>query len=224
MALRKALLLGVLLAEPSAATSDKTPAPPVFSSEVSLVSIPVFVTDRNGQASRGLLVEDFELYEDGKRMPIASFQYVDNTTEDQQELIREAPAARRRFLFLFDLSFTDLGGLHRAQESARTFLRTKLAPSDLAAVLTFDTNRGVRVVANFTEDRSLLSHAVETLGAPTLARIQDPLNLTFGATDIQGGGARRAVRMNRSVPLPTPTFRPWPCVSRRPTRTCTSSR
>jgi VWFA-related protein len=182
-----ALLVGIPVATLGAdkARADRTPT---FSSEVSLVSLPVFVTDKKGKALPGLGPEDFELYEDGKRVPVVSFQYIDTTSPEEQELIRQAPAARRRFLFLFDLSFTDPGGLHRAQDAARTFLRTRLAPSDLAAVLTFDVNRGIRVVANFTEDRALLTHAVETLGVPSLARISDPLHLTLSSTDIQTGG------------------------------------
>ena len=179
---------------------------PVFSSEVSLVSIPVFVTDKSGKALPGLTASDFELFEDGKRVPIVSFQYVDTTDDEEQELIRQAPAARRRFLFLFDLSFTDLGGLHRAQAAARTFLRTKLADSDLAAVLTFDTNRGIRIVANFTEDRALLTHAVETLGVPSLARINDPLNLNFSATDLQGGGQAAGEGSSEGLQAVTDSF------------------
>jgi VWFA-related protein len=192
MALRNALLPVLLLTLP--ATSHPLPGQgepaktPVFPTEVSLVSLPVFVTDKSGRAMPGLGPEDFTLSEDGKPVKIVSFQYVDTTSDEEQDLIRQAPAARRRFLLLFDLSFTDPGGLHRAQDAARTFLRTKLAESDLAAVLTFDSNRGIRVVANFSEDRGLLGHAVETLGVPTLARISDPLSLTFDATDIQGGG------------------------------------
>lgn len=208
MSLGSALLPALLLSGPAlAVAAEKVAAeqPPVFSSEVSLVSIPVFVTDKSGKALRGLAVEDFELYEDGRRVAIVSFQSIDTTDDEQQELIREAPAARRRFMFLFDLSFTDPGGLHRAQESARTFVRTKLAASDLAAVLTFDTNRGIRVVANFTEDRALLGHALETLGVPTLARINDPLNLTFAATDIQGGG-RQSTGSNDSIQALTDSF------------------
>jgi VWFA-related protein len=209
MTKRSSLLLTFILALPAvAATPDKT-AParePVFSSEVALVSIPVFVTDKRGKALPGLAVEDFELLEDGKRVPIVSFQYFDTTAPEEQALIRQAPAARRRFVFLFDLSFTNPGGLHRAQNAAHTFLRTKLAESDLAAVLTFDVNRGMRVVANLTEDRALLSHAVETLGVPNLARISDPLGLTFEATDIQGGGRGSAGGSDTDVAAVTDSF------------------
>jgi VWFA-related protein len=195
MGLRTALLIVALAALTPARLDPAAPIgeakdrerTPVFATEVSLVSLPVYVVDKQGRALGGLEAGDFELYEDGKRVDVVSFQYVDTTAEDQQDLIRQAPAARRRFLFLFDLSFTDPGGLHRAQAAARDFLRSKLAESDLAAVATFDVNRGIRIVANFSEDRSLLVHAVETLGVTSFARINDPLNLTFEATDVPGG-------------------------------------
>jgi VWFA-related protein len=164
---------------------------PVFGTEVSLVLLPVFVADGSGRAMRGLGPEDFELYEDGKRVELASFRYVDTTQGDDQEQVRQASAARRRFLLLFDKSFTDLAGLNRAQRAASDFVRTRLAPSDLAAVATFDVDNGVRIVANFTEDRALLAHAVATLGIPNLTRISDPLGLAadLSVTDLTLTGA-----------------------------------
>jgi VWFA-related protein len=161
----------------SSLASAGKPVPPVFGTEVTLVLLPVFVADGEGRAMRGLSGEDFELYEDGKRTKVVSFRYVDTTSEDEQETIRQASAARRRFLLLFDKSFTELGGLNRAQRAAAQFVRTGLAPSDLAAVATFDVDKGIRIVANFTEDRALLAHAVATLGATNLTRISDPLGL-----------------------------------------------
>ena len=105
---------------------------------------------------RGLAADDFELAEDGKPSRIVSFQYIDTTEADEAEAVHLSPAARRHFLLLFDMSFTEPGGLHRAREAASEFVRRRLAPSDLAAVATFDVNRGIRIVANFTEDRPLL--------------------------------------------------------------------
>ena len=194
------MVVGLLAATLPAADKTDKPQAPVFSSEVSLVSIPVFVTDRSGKALPGLSVDDFEVYEDGKRVPIVAFQSVDTTSAEDQEQIRQAPAARRRFLFLFDLSFTDPSGLHRAQAAARQFVRTKLADSDLAAVATFDTNRGVRIVANFGEDRALMGRAMETLGSPALARFTDPLSLaaTFESTDFQAAGSGKGQEGNQA--------------------------
>ena len=56
-------------------------------------------------------------------------------------------------------------------------MRRRLASSDLAAVATFDINNGIRLVADFTDDRALLTHAIATLGVPSLSQITDPLGL-----------------------------------------------
>ena len=174
--------------------ADTPAGPPVFTSEVSLVLLPVFIVDSAGRAARGLAAEDFELYEDGKPTKVVSFRYVDTTSAEDQETIRQASAARRRFLLLFDKSFTDPAGLNRAQRAAADFVRHRLAESDLAAVATFDINRGLHLVANFTEDRALLVHAVETLGIPSLSRISDPLSLVADllATDVATPGVNRS--------------------------------
>lgn len=191
MPLRRVLSIALALGSSAPFAAPETePEVPVFRSEVSLVMVPVFVVDGKGQAMRGLQPEDFELYHDGDRVPIVSFRYVDTTSPEEQEEIRQAPAARRRFLLVFDMSFTNLEGLQRARRAARTLVLRGLAPSDLAAVAAFDGNRGVRLVANFTEDKSLLIHAVNTLGIPNLARLSDPLALSgFEVTDRAGFGS-----------------------------------
>jgi len=165
----------------------KDQAPPVFGTDVSVVLLPVFVTDASGRAVRGLQARDFSVQDDGRDSDVVLFRYVDTTDPDQaDEELGVASAARRRFLLLFDKSFTDPAGLHRAQLAAADFVRRSLAHSDLAAVATFDVRRGIRLVANFTEDRALLVHAVNTLGVPQLSRISDPLGLAadVGVTDI----------------------------------------
>ncbi len=181
-----ALLALAFLATAAPATTQPAPQAPVFGADVSLVLLPVFVIDRDGKAVRGLSPADFEVQEDGRRAEVVSFRYVDTTDADEQDEPL-ASAARRRFLLLFDKSFTDLAGLTRAQRAAREFVRARLAPSDLAAVATFDVNKGVRLVANFTEDRALVAHAIATLGVPSLTRISDPLALAgdLNVTDVR---------------------------------------
>jgi VWFA-related protein len=188
--MKHALVLGLLLLlSPLALSGAAPPAPPVFSSEVALVLLPVFVVGPDGRAARGLSADDFDLQEDGKRMPVVSFRYVDTTSEEDQDAIREASAARRRFLLLFDRSFTDPAGFRRAQRAAADFVRARMATSDLAAVATFDLNSGVNLLANFTEDRAFLLGAIEGVGLSTRARISDPLALAqdMAGLDVRGG-------------------------------------
>jgi VWFA-related protein len=181
MRLLRVALPAVLVLSGAVSAQDKPPAKPattpVFSSDVSLVLLPVFVIDGDGKAVRGLSAADFEVQQDGRPAEVVSFRYVDTTDADEQDELKVASAARRRFLLLFDKSFTDLPGLDRSRRAASDFVRRKLSPSDLAAVATFDTQNGIRLLANFTDDRALLVHAINTLGVPSLARITDPLGL-----------------------------------------------
>ena len=85
------LVFAVASSGPADASAEKK-EPPVFGTDLSLVSLPVFVVDKQGHAMRGLSAEDFELLDDGKPVRIVSFQYVDTTSPEIQEEIREAPA------------------------------------------------------------------------------------------------------------------------------------
>ena len=189
------IVLGLsALALASLARAQETPRPaaaPVFRSDVSVVLMPVFVIDKDGKAVRGLRAADFEVQQDGRPAEVVSFRYIDTTDTEGQDELRVASAARRRFLLLFDKSFTDLPGLERSRRAASDLVRRRLEPADLAAVATFDIHNGIRVVANFTEDRAVLSHAIATLGVPSLTRITDPLALAadLAITDLQAAEA-----------------------------------
>lgn len=177
--------MGMAFSAAAAAPSDQKP-PLVFGTDVALVQVPVFVSGRGGRAFTGLTPKDFVVEEDGRQVEIVSFRYIDTTAQESQDEIKQSSAARRRFLLLFDKSFTDPAGLARARKAAKEFVLTNLAESDLAAVATFDFLRGLRLIANFTEDRRVLEHAIHTLGTASLTKISDPLAIAgdFQATDL----------------------------------------
>jgi len=182
-------LLAALFWSPSQAVATEQQKPMVFGSDVALVQVPVFVSGRDGAAAQGLTAADFRVEEDGKPVEVVSFRYIDTTSDEQQEAIRGASAARRRFLLLFDKSFTDPAGLARARGYATDFVLNDLAPSDLVGVATFDFLHGIRLIANFTEDRRVVEHAIYTLGVTSLSRISDPLAIAadFSTTDLTPG-------------------------------------
>jgi len=155
--------------------------PPVFGAEVSLVTVPVFVTDKSGHAVPGLTAADFEVEDQGKKTPIVTFLSVDVGQEAGaiQGGSRMQAAARRQFVFLFDLMFSTPTGIVRAREAASTFVRESLAPSDLAAVATFGQS-GVQVLVTFTPDRDQVARAIEGLGlVETQPRQRDPLSIAY---------------------------------------------
>lgn len=185
----RSLMLSAALAVVSGVAStaaDEKKKPLVFGTDVAVVQVPVFVSGRGGGAVQGLTAADFSVQQDGKDVDVVSFRYVDASAPELQDEIRQTSAARRRFLLLFDKSFTDPAGLARARGAAKEFVRNGLAESDLVGVATFDFLRGIKLVANFTEDRRVVEHAIHTLGLASLTRISDPLAIAadFSATDL----------------------------------------
>src|SRR5688572_5969271 len=80
--------------------------------QVTVVEVPVTVVDREGKAVTGLTAENFELYDEGKRVPIDYFEVLDLTMSAKiADAPAEAlpPAATRHFLLLFDLANSSPG-------------------------------------------------------------------------------------------------------------------
>ena len=163
--------------------------------------MPVNVNGRDGQPVRGLKASDFEVFDDGRAQPITSFEMVDldllGTGEaapggTSSATVRPAASpkagepleasARRHFLLLFDLSFSNPISILKARLAARDFLLNSLKPTDLAAVATFSIESGPRMVVTFTPDRAQLARAIDTLGtrrlSPAVERL-DPLHFVI---------------------------------------------
>jgi VWFA-related protein len=152
--------------------------------EVVVVEVPVQVV-KDGEPVRGLTANDFELYDGRKKVPITGFEVLDLASAPQGN----APAApipvsaRRHFLILFDLSFSEPKSIVKARQAALDVIKS-LHPTDLVAVATYSTMQGPQLVLGFTPDRQQIAAAVETLGLPKLFdRAADPLRLVL--TDIQ---------------------------------------
>src|SRR5205085_790995 len=128
---------------------------------VNLVEVPVTVVDSSGNAVRGLTAANFELFDQGKKQQITSFDTVDFTNRDAVSAIAPMnPAARRSFLLLFDLGYSGPNSLARAQEAARRFVKESVQPRDLVGVGTIDVDRGLHLLAAFTTDRDLVASAI----------------------------------------------------------------
>ena len=102
-------------ARPNDATPPATPA---FGASITVVTVPVFVTDRRGQAVPGLTAEDFEVSDDGRPMRLVGVREFDASAAPAAGPpgSHDSPAARRQFLLLFDLSFSGVNGLVRVAE------------------------------------------------------------------------------------------------------------
>ena len=162
---------------------------------VNVVEVPVTVIDRGGNPVRNLDASNFEIYEDGRKRDIASFDRIDFTSpESMRDASRLNPAAHRYFMLLFDLTFSSPTSITRAQQAARDFITRTMQDRDRVAIGTVDVQRGYRLLTAFTTDKILLSQAIADprsfSGAdPLQIAGSDSMNLR-DISAISGGGAR----------------------------------
>jgi VWFA-related protein len=152
--------------------------------EVVVVEIPVQVV-KDGQPVRGLTVNDFEVLDGRKKQEIVGFEVLDLAAPaaPQQQQLTVPAAARRHFLMLFDLTFSEPKSIVQARKAARDVV-DELHPTDLVAVATYSSSNGPQLLLGFTPDRQQIATAVETLGAPKLLeRSPDPLRLVVSETE-----------------------------------------
>src|SRR6185369_10559041 len=112
--LRSALVLaGLTLAMPG-----RGDVPPSSSVQVLSVEVPVEVL-RDGEPVRGLQAGDFEVWEGRRRLPITGFEALDLAAPGARGRTATVPAAaRRHFLFLFDLAFSEPKAIVQARKAA----------------------------------------------------------------------------------------------------------
>lgn len=174
--------------------------------EAVVVEVPVHVV-KDGAPVRGLTAENFEVIDGRKKQKLSGFEVVDLAERGPESALWGLPVpARRHFLFLFDLSFSDPANVARARAAALDVL-AELHVSDLAAVATFSLARGSELVLGFTGDRRQTELAIRTLGVPGLIEKRtDPLGLVLaelsGPVDEPGvGGEAEGRRPNVDVDL-----------------------
>jgi VWFA-related protein len=206
--LTRPLLLSLCLFVPVAALAADQQQPTFEgASQVTAVEVPVNVVGKDGEPVRGLTAEDFEVYDGNERQTITSFEVIDlKALETRLEAAaQKSPAdlpsaARRHFLFLFDLSFSSPTSILKARLAAREFVLNGLHPADLAAVATFSLEQGPKLIITFTPDRAQLARAIDTLGIrrPTEQQVKnDPLRFIIETPDIynQASGLSDAMDM-----------------------------
>ena len=150
-----------------------------FAEEIDVVTVEVPVQVlADGEPITGLYAENFEIYDGRKRQTITGFDVVDLRADRPANLpIQDIPvSARRHFLLLFDLSFSDPSVISRARQAALDLVNKEFHPTDVVAVATYSLQQGPQLILGFTPDRRQLELAIETLGLPgLLERAADPL-------------------------------------------------
>ncbi len=180
------------------------------STQVTAVQIPVQVV-ADGKPVRGLTAADFVVYEGRRQRAVVGFDSVDLQTLPAGTHV--PGAARRYFLMIFDMAFSDPNAIARARLAAIEMLPS-LHPTDLVAVATYRRSTGIDMVLGFSSDRGQARVALDSLGlAEMVNRVSDPLKLIvvdhdpYDFGDLGGieGGPKGKEREFRVVIPPTTT-------------------
>ena len=153
---------------------------------VSLKLIQVYVTDNKGRPVPDLGPEDFVVTDNEQTVAITEFER--HLLEDPGAVAaaRSAPAEAApspappaepsrlpaKYLFLFDLAFSNLPGATKAKAAALQFLETRLKPGDEVGILTYTNVRGLRLHEFLTSDIAKVREAVRI---PRHARLLGPV-------------------------------------------------
>src|SRR3984957_3729262 len=188
---------------PAPAPAQQTPAQQaaahqssaVLRSSSDLVRIDVEVTDKSGKPIKGLTANQFTITDEGKPQAITSFSFADieaieTATADESkpivvavdndgpnspsaDAISDALRDRRLIVLFFDLTSMQTDDLIRAHDAADKFVKHQMTKADVVAVVVFSTR--INVLANFTNDRTVLNKAIAQLTPDNSANLASPL-------------------------------------------------
>ena len=193
----------VLSAQQAPPPATPQPAPqqqqqPVFRGEIDVIRVDASVIDKDRRPIRGLKLEDFSVYEDGKLQRLVAVSEIDTATNDpvpsawMRNVPRDIAANNlgdqigdgRVVAIVMDdwnVPFDDLDMIMNARAVGRYIVDT-LAPSDVAAVI-FPQLAGK--TEDFTDDRRKLLAAIEKFEPPEVRFIEPrPLAPSGGGADM----------------------------------------
>ena len=181
-------LLVLLIVDPTLISLPQERSGAVFKVSTDLVLVDVVVTDKKGSPIRNLAPKDFHVFEDGVEQSIQVFKFEDVTKYEAELKQASAPppaspkpavegsapvkitiakneelaySNRRLIVMMFDLSSLDVQDAIYARKSAEDYIRTKISPVDLVAVVVMAAS--LRVVQDFTNDHDLLVAALNKI-------------------------------------------------------------
>lgn len=155
-------------------------AQPTFRSGVELVTIDVVATDRSGRPVHDLKAADFELFEDGKSVPIKAFQYIDSSIVPRDVplpvgMVSNDVEPGALITVVIDEIGVQVDDIQQVRRVTERFFNETLQPNDYVAVVRSGVNSGFFL----TSDRGM---ALDSLRAAT-GRRERTLGVTAPGAD-----------------------------------------
>ena len=192
------LILGLCLGLVPAQTpqnQQQVPAEDVIRISTQLVQTDVVVMDKNEQIIGDLKLEDFEVYDNGKRQDLQFMEFVSvegpgRTEGSGPARVAGAPGIdtsvsrdlsakdlKRVIAFVVDDVTIPRDDMARARDMLSDFVNTKMLDGDLVSVVR--TIGGMGLLEQFTSDKNILRRAIAQLGPKSI-----PPHLAFTSSDV----------------------------------------
>ncbi len=140
---------------------EEVDAGDVIRVNTTLVTIPVSVMDRDGRYVPNLQKEEFRIWEDGVEQEVAFFQSVDKPFS---------------VVLMIDTSPSTQFRLEEIHDAAITFVN-QLRPDDKVMVVSF--NDDIKILSEFTTDRSKLHKAISRAKTDDGTRLYDAVDMVI---------------------------------------------
>jgi VWFA-related protein len=132
---------------------------------VTLKLLQAYVTAKDGKPVTDLTASDFEVTDNGQKMPVTHFEnHVVGGGSFAPGAPVEALRVTRKFFFFFDFAFTDPRSSRKAREAALHFMDTAIKPGDQVGVLSYSPMRGLTIHEYLTSDHARVRNLVDGLG------------------------------------------------------------
>lgn len=148
---------------------------------VALKLIQAYVTTKDGKPVTDLTAADFEITDNGQKMPVTQFENHGVGGDDIAPAGSVAGSRlNRKFFFFFDFAFTNPRSARKAREAALHFMDTAIRPGDELGVLSYSPMRGLTIHEYLTTDHARIRDIVDAFGLRTVAgRAETLTNLLY---------------------------------------------
>ena len=152
------------------------PSPNAIRVQTNVVQVPVVVRDLHGKAVAGLKKSDFQLFDDGHPVQIASFsvesfspqpvqyvqppQVVDTSLPPIAPAVNPRPTTTRYIALFFDDLSMRAPDMVMARKAAESFVSTSLKPGDKIGIFTTSTQDTLNFTDNVSDLLATLGHLV----------------------------------------------------------------
>lgn len=132
---------------------------------VALKLLQAYVTTKEGKPVTDLTAADFEVTDNGQKMPVTHFEnHIVGGDDIAPGATVKGPRVNRKFFFFFDFAFTDPRSSRKAREAALNFMDTAIRPGDEIGVLSYSPMRGLTIHEYLTTDHARVRNIIDAFG------------------------------------------------------------